>query len=332
MPPPPDSDEQHIWYLDGSMLDGNWVEYRAAGFAIVIVAPDGGLAAYGMGVPPSWCKTAASAETWALHMALALSPFPPQLRTDCRCLLTIATEGAAQATSAARPLARIWRLIAASLDGHVESIVVGGNLVWMPAHQTLSAIGNKALSNGRLLTGVDWRANRLVDALAKQAAATAQAPRAVRCLLESGQAAVKHAAPLLAVVTHAANNHKVPVQRSDGSWGTKIVRDAQQPACYARNRRKLPKEPKAPAPLPAATKAVRDRDIAGDWLLERPNKRPRKASLRIQARRSAADEFQTRRRVNEIAASAQVSEIRPQAQDRLEQLFSRVRARLAGAA
>ncbi len=38
---------------------------------------------------------------------------------------------------------------------------------------------------------------------------------------------VKHAAAQLAVVTHLANNQKVPVQRPDGTWGTRIARDAQ---------------------------------------------------------------------------------------------------------
>ena len=188
--PSPECDEQHTWYLDGSMLDGSWIEYRAVGFAVVVVAPDRSLAAYGMGAPPSWCKTAASAEAWALHIALLESPFPPKLRTDCQCLLTTASEGAAHATAPTRPLARIWGLIASSLDGKVESIIQHGNLVWMPAHQPLSAINTASLSNGKLLTGVDWRANRLVDALANKAATTQRAPRELRCLLESGQVAV----------------------------------------------------------------------------------------------------------------------------------------------
>ena len=67
--PSSDCDVQHTWYMNGSMLDGRWIEYRAVGFAIVVVAADHSLAAYGMGVPPSWCRTAASAETWALHIA-----------------------------------------------------------------------------------------------------------------------------------------------------------------------------------------------------------------------------------------------------------------------
>ena len=126
-------------------------------------------------MPPSWCATAAAAEAWALHMALAESPFPPRLKTDCRSLLVTAGQGTAAAVDASRPLARIWKLIAASLDGNVSAILVNHTLTWMPAHQPVSAIGEKVLSNGKLFSVVDWRANRLVDSLSKLAAASNQA-------------------------------------------------------------------------------------------------------------------------------------------------------------
>ena len=283
--PGPDCDELFTWYIDGSLHEGAWVEYRAVGFGIVVVAPDRSLAAYGLGVPPCWCRTAAAAEAWALHVALKETAFPPKLRTDCQCLLTTAREGAMQATGPARPLARIWGLIATSLDGQIESIVERGNLVWMPAHQPLSAISVAMLSNGKLLSGVDWRANRLVDALAKSAAETVRAPRAVRCLLESGRIAVRHRAALLAVVTNAANNFKEPTQRPDGSWGTQTLRDAQQPPGHVRRQRKQPKPPAEPAPLPAHVgSGLPD---GADGHVARPTKRQRTASTTRQRKRRA---------------------------------------------
>ena len=231
------------------MQDGDWIDYRTTGFAIVVVAPGGDLVAYGYGAPPSWCTTAAAAEAWALHMALALTAFPPFLRTDCQSLLKTAAEGTAQAHEASRPLARIWKLIADSLDGNIAILIINRNLILMPAHQALSAIGVKVRSDGRLLTVVDWRANRLVDALAKLAAAFGQAPKAITRLLESGRIAVRHGAALLGVVTHAANNHKLQVERPDGTWGTSSIRDAQQPANHRKRQRAPLQAPKAPKPL-----------------------------------------------------------------------------------
>ena len=77
-------------------------------------------------------------------------------------------------------------------------------------------------------------------------------PKSVRCLLESGRIAVKHAAAVLAVVTHSANNHQVPVQRPDGTWGTRTVRDAQQPERGTGKRRRSPKPPAEPPQIAAA--------------------------------------------------------------------------------
>ena len=44
-------------------------------------------------------------------------------------------------------------------------------VVWMPAHTAAGAIGSACDSKGRRVTALMWRANRLADGLAKQAAA-----------------------------------------------------------------------------------------------------------------------------------------------------------------
>ena len=54
-----------------------------------------------------------------------------------------------------------------------------------------------------------WRANRLVDALAEIAAAHDAAPSKVVRFLKKADAAAAHAACLLGIVTHAANNHLI---------------------------------------------------------------------------------------------------------------------------
>ena len=43
-------------------------------------------------------------------------------------------------------------------------------LRWMPAHTAEGSIGRVTTSDGTMLTALEWRANRLVDALAKSAA------------------------------------------------------------------------------------------------------------------------------------------------------------------
>ena len=156
-----------------------------------------------------------------------------------------------------------------------------------------------------------------------------QAPKAVRRLLESGQVAVKHAAALLAVVTHAANNHSVPIQRPDGTWGSRTVRDAQQPVRHGRKRRRSPKPPAAPAPLPssvAATERLLDRSR------ERPLKRPCLASAKSKACTKAVDAAHALRRAQEIGASAAVAVGQPSAQQRMQELTRRVKARVSKAA
>ena len=70
-------------------------------------------------------------------------------------------------TDASRPLARIWRNIEDSLDGDIGSLVNDERLSWIPAHLSIRAVGEMRLPDGKRLTMTDWRANRLVDILAK---------------------------------------------------------------------------------------------------------------------------------------------------------------------
>ena len=52
-----------------------------------------------------------------------------------------------------------------------------GKLVWMPAHQRIGSVGVASKSDVNKLTMLEWRANRLADGLAKQAALTHAAPQ-----------------------------------------------------------------------------------------------------------------------------------------------------------
>jgi hypothetical protein len=191
-----------------------------------VVSCNGDLLAYGMGWPPEWCETAAAAEAWALLAVLRQCPFPPMTKTDCMSLLSTAVAGSARATHHSRPLARVWRAIDELLGGDISTLVRESLLVWMPAHQSLLMVGVTKLSSGGRLTVIDWRANRLVDALAKAAAREQQVSRDTVAFLASAEVAAGHAAALLGVVTHAANNHTDVELLDDGTTRSRVLRDS----------------------------------------------------------------------------------------------------------
>jgi hypothetical protein len=301
------------------------------------------LLGYGKGCPPSWCATAAAAETWALATALKLTAFPPQLRADCQSLLTVAEGGTQRALAADKPLARAWAVIAAALDGDVTSLTRSGTLAWLPAHLPIGAIGERRLSNGKRLSALDWRANRLVDALAKQAAGERQAPIAIRRLLASAKAAVKHSAALLGEVTHTANNHRVTATRPDGSLLVKVLRDSLPKQSGAsrtvtRARASAAQLPAEETPPHCSAAQLASLTMATQYGRTRlPPNRSARAASEAAKRRQASEEAVTRRRVEEILSASSRAQSsshppRPTAAERLSGVFERVRARLAARA
>jgi len=302
----------------------------------VVVAPDGSLLGYGKGCPPSWCATAAAAETWALAKALSFNAFPPLLRTDCQSLLTIAEEGTQKALAANKPLARAWQMIAGALDGDIACLIRDARLAWLPAHLPMAAIGERRLSNGTRLTAVDWRANRLVDALAKQAAATRQAPAPVIEMLMSAKAAVKHAAALLGEVTFAVNNHSITVTNPDGSQSTRVIRDSMPKARGA--AKPAASYTERAAPSANQTQSCSSPDVVPSLAMEPLMPR---APLSINAnrarefaqRRRLEDKTRTWRRIEEVFVNARPRShddpARPTGHDRLQAVLERVRVRSA---
>lgn len=310
------------WYFDGSMLNGTWKPYRSTGFGVVVTSRDGQLLGYGNGMPPHWCKTAASAEAWALCTILMITPFPPQMRTDCLSLLATAREGHAKATDPRSPLARIWCMISGALEGDLEQLDGGGLLVWMPAHQSIASVGEGKLSSGARLSMLDWRANRLVDALAKEAAAEHQPPPAVAKLLHSAKSAVKHYAMLLGRITHAANHHPVTVVGPDGQLVAKNCRDSVDRPRVTREKAvtKRP-QPKEPATAQKAPKLIKPWQPSAADLLGRTPQRSRAA----EAKRASSE--QLHRRVQEIGQALQPPQGGLTASQRCEALRARVLAR-----
>ena len=301
------------WYFDGSMLNGKWLPLRATGFGIAVVSSSGQLLACGRGTPPHWCATAAAAEAWSLLQVLSMLPFPPSMRTDCMALLHTIRGSPAAAGAASKQLARIWRAVADTLGGCFRPLADAEHLIWMPAHTSTSAVGEVKLSSGARLTMIDWRANRLVDALAKMSALEAQnIPEALK-LIKSSEVAVRYAAKLLGRTTHAANHHVTVVTDDDGKQHNKVSRDAM-PAPQRPKRRLSPKRAKA---VPVQTEACVP--ATSRVVLPPPLKtaKPKQSARQLEADR-------LKRRVEEIGSSLSASAGRASASDRLAALRQRV--------
>ena len=115
------------------------------------------------------------------------------------------------------------------------------------------------------MTPENWRANRLVDYLAKAAAGRYRVPGSTMRILADATAAVHYSAALLGVVTHTANNFCETSWRDDGSAVVIKHRDALPLPFDDRRRhqamRRADAAPRTPAaqttlaanPLPAAT-------------------------------------------------------------------------------
>ena len=317
--------EHATWHFDGSLMDGKVVSLRVTGFGIAVTAEDGDLLAIARGAPPRWCATAAAAEAWALLEVLRQSAFPPKMRTDCLTLLTTSRQGTALATSLGRPLARIWRAIAEILDGDITILAQDDRLVWQPAHQTVHAIGERLCSDGRRLSTVSWRANRLVDALAKQAAAAARTTKEATQLVDAARAAAVHAACCLGQVTHAANNHKVATVDASGGEVMVTVRDAE-PA---------PKRPKRPHAesievATAASSASSSGAQVRPWVPAAPATKPAKRPGLARARAQQQEDAALRHCVDAIGSRLIAGTGQQSAAHRLEEMRHRVRQRLGG--
>ena len=246
------------------------IRFEQLDLALQWLPKDGSLLGYGNGVPPQWYDKAASAEAWALMVVMRLAGNAPLMTTDCLSLLTTARAGSTAATAHNRVLARIWSEISWRLDGDVTALEE--LLRWQPAHLSLQAVGESKCSDGTRLTTLGWRANRLVDGLAKSAAQWFRADAATRALLRSTSCAVVHAAAVLGASTFAANNHcttevreggkEVNVRKRDSATSS---HDSARPAASAR-----------PEVAPRATSASGSCEGVAAWTPPVHSRRPYK--------------------------------------------------------
>ena len=195
-----------VWFLDGSMVDDLAPGVLGAcGFSIVVVSIDGELVGLGSGVPPAWVADSAMAEGWALQVALSWQPGGSRIVTDCRSLLDSLSLSTVARTGARASLARIWRMIRATLDDDWAQLRDG--LIWMPSHTTELRMGSHPPkdSRGREVSWLQWRANRLADRLAKSAARRASIPARLAQEVKEWRGLHLHQAALLGTVTFNAN-------------------------------------------------------------------------------------------------------------------------------
>ena len=177
------------------------------------------------GFPPVWVKGAAGAAAWTLAQVLRDCGDVPDVVTDCLNLVLVLATGRERATGATAPLARIWGLIFTALDDEERKRAARERLCWMGAHGAQHNIGVARKSDGSRVTALDWRANRLADALAKRAAAGVRLPRAMLNLLVVGGAAAGYSFAKLGTVTYAANHHEVTIMDQNGEPVTSTRRD-----------------------------------------------------------------------------------------------------------
>ena len=199
-------------------------------------------------------------------------------------------------------------------------------------------------SDGSPVTDSEWRANRLVDALAQAAARTHRVPAALRDLLATADRLVDHTAALLGRVTYAANNYLETQCQPNGAYVQVVHRDAAPSpfelgkrcggaAAYSRPPTgpvassasstapaAAPPPPPAPppaptAPLPAALPRAPRRD-------QRAHKRAHDADL---------EDTQMRAWWHAMATRPRAPVQGPSADDRRAAVLQRIRAKAASA-
>ena len=224
-------------------------------------------------------------------------------------------------------LARVWSRIADILGGCFRSFADSQVLVWMPAHLPSTAVGERKLSNGARLSMLDWRANRLVDGLAKLSASESQVPLPWIELLEAAVVAVRHWGMLSGRVTHAANNHITHELGPDGKEVVEIRRDATQ-ANTSRKRRRSPEQGSCVETVCSFTEPQPQASTTP--VLPPPLKAPRN-SFTVGRKRSSSqlDEAALlRRRVDEIGTSLIAPVGKPTAAERMDVLRRRLVSRM----
>eukprot|EP00973_Karenia_brevis_P076524 10631097-Karenia_brevis.AAC.1 len=115
-------------------------------------------------------------------------------------------------------------MVAHALDGDFKAALQ--QVTWMPAHSATNSIGRSKDSKGMPITALMWRANRLVDVLAKAAASPSRLPAWATTRVQAAAKFVQYNAARLGVATNRANNCAVAVVTDDGTTTQRYMRDS----------------------------------------------------------------------------------------------------------
>jgi len=319
--PADDLPNSATWYIDGSAHDAAGGHVARTGFGVAVVDGAGALLAYAWGAPPSWVRTSGGAEIWAFYHVCRLNPALPRTTTDYLGIPLTLQRGKAAAIDSKKPLARAWGMIYHCLDGDVADALEA--VIWMPSHESRSAIGRVTRSDGQVVTVVDWRSNRLVDCLARSAAARHRLPELQRRLLATAKEALEYSAALIGATAHASSNFPVTTFTDDGSAVTSLRRDAvPPPPCKGKwgPRKKKPATPSTPVVAPPAPPP--------QSFLEPRSRDQRRADAAKET--TAREDEQQARFIRTWSLEMAAATRRPQPTDaatRLEALRERVRAK-----
>ncbi len=207
---PPHGTARARFYTDGSRLDGPTALLARNGWAFVAIDNDGEVVASARGVPPPWIVDIPGTEAWALLQAAMVAEPGSDYRLDCLPCVDAIKSGKAWATSAARPLARVFNLLFSAIDDTPPEA-----FVWMPSHCGVDEVGRVRIGDGTMLSEIDRISNDLADTHAKEAVEEHRVPEEIRQRVRDEARRVREIAMWLGRVTCLAGGDKDGGRRRD---------------------------------------------------------------------------------------------------------------------
>ena len=205
-------------------------------------------------------------------------------------------------------------------------------LTWIPAHVTAARMSAHPplTSEGHPMSWRQWRANRLVDIVAKFAASRSRLPPHVMRWMHTADNLHQHQAALLGVVTHAENHLERLVEGPGGTRVVKILRDsAGERPRKPRTWRRYPPQQAAQQPNAASSSSSAAPLVAAGT---RPRLGPREKRRKLAEAHAQLDRVRAAKRVAEHIGNLEQrpSSSATSAAERMAALRARVLAREKG--